>query len=93
MPMPTALDIARAATLKPIADIAEDIGLPPWPVHPYRQHVAEIGRYLAGRWKKETPDIVHAHHWTSGLAALLALGLWIPAGLNTAILHSLAAIT
>ncbi len=36
------------------------------------QHVAEIGRYLAARWKKDTPDIVHAHHWTSGLAALLA---------------------
>jgi glycosyltransferase involved in cell wall biosynthesis len=36
------------------------------------QHVAEIGQYLAARWKKDTPDIVHAHHWTSGLAALLA---------------------
>jgi len=36
------------------------------------RHVAEIGRYLAARWKKDTPDIVHAHHWTSGLAALLA---------------------
>jgi len=36
------------------------------------KHVAEIGRYLAARWKKDTPDIVHAHHWTSGLAALLA---------------------
>jgi glycosyltransferase involved in cell wall biosynthesis len=36
------------------------------------QYVGEIGRYLAARWKKDTPDIVHAHHWTSGLAALLA---------------------
>ena len=36
------------------------------------QYVAEIGRYLAARWKKDTPDVVHAHHWTSGLAALLA---------------------
>src|SRR5689334_20139627 len=25
------------------------------------QHVGEIGRYLAARWKKDTPDIVHAH--------------------------------
>ncbi|HUC55771.1 MAG TPA: proton-conducting transporter membrane subunit [Streptosporangiaceae bacterium] len=29
----------------------------------------------------------------AGLALLLVLGLWIPAGLNTAIMHSLAAIT
>jgi hypothetical protein len=28
-----------------------------------------------------------------GLVTLLVLGLWIPAGLNTAILHSLAAIS
>ena len=42
MPMPTALEIARAATMKPIADIAEDIGLPPWLVQPYGEHVAKI---------------------------------------------------
>jgi formate--tetrahydrofolate ligase len=42
MPMPTALEIARAATLKPIADVAEDIGLPPWLVQPYGEHVAKI---------------------------------------------------
>jgi glycosyltransferase involved in cell wall biosynthesis len=44
----------------------------PVPVDQLPQYVAEIGRYLAARWKKDTPDIVHAHHWTSGLAALLA---------------------
>jgi formate--tetrahydrofolate ligase len=42
MPMPTALEIARAATLKPIADVAEDIGLPPWLVQPYGENVAKI---------------------------------------------------
>ena len=42
MPMPTALEIARSATLKPIADVAEDIGLPPWLVQPYGEHVAKI---------------------------------------------------
>jgi formate--tetrahydrofolate ligase len=42
MPMPTALEIARAATLKPIADIAEDIGIPPWLVQPYGEHVAKL---------------------------------------------------
>ncbi len=30
--------------------------------------------------------------WPLGLVALLVLGLWIPAGLNTAILHSMAVI-
>lgn len=44
----------------------------PLPPDQLPQHVAEIARYLAARWKKDTPDIVHAHHWTSGLAALLA---------------------
>ncbi|HEX9035306.1 MAG TPA: formate--tetrahydrofolate ligase [Streptosporangiaceae bacterium] len=42
MPMPNALEIARAATLKPIADIASEIGLPPWMVQPYGEHVAKI---------------------------------------------------
>src|SRR5215472_14073960 len=42
MAMPTALEIARAAKLKPIADVAEDIGLPPWLVQPYGEHVAKI---------------------------------------------------
>jgi glycosyltransferase involved in cell wall biosynthesis len=44
----------------------------PLPADQLPQHVADIGRYLAARWRKDTPDIVHAHHWTSGLAALLA---------------------
>jgi D-inositol-3-phosphate glycosyltransferase len=44
----------------------------PVPADQLPQYVAEIGRYLAARWKQDTPDIVHAHHWTSGLAALLA---------------------
>ncbi len=44
----------------------------PVPADELPKHIAEIGRYLAARWKKDTPDIVHAHHWTSGLAALLA---------------------
>ena len=44
----------------------------PVPADQLPQYVAEIGRYLAERWKKDAPDIVHAHHWTTGLAALLA---------------------
>jgi formate--tetrahydrofolate ligase len=42
MSMPTALEIARAAKLKPITDVAEEIGIPPWLVQPYGEHVAKI---------------------------------------------------
>ncbi len=53
MPMPSALEIARQATLKPVAEIAEDIGIPPWLIEPYGEFVAKIGlgaiEALAGR--------------------------------------------
>ena len=42
MPMPSALEIARQATLKPIAEIAEDIGIPPWLIELHGEHVAKI---------------------------------------------------
>jgi len=42
MSMPSALEIARRATLKPIAEIAEDIGLPPWVTELHGDHVAKI---------------------------------------------------
>ena len=42
MPMPSALEIARNATLKPIAEIAEDVGIPPWLTELHGEHVAKI---------------------------------------------------
>ncbi len=42
MAMPSALEISRQATLKPIGDIAAEIGLPPWLIEPYGEHVAKI---------------------------------------------------
>lgn len=42
MAMPTALEISRQASLKPVADIAQELGLPPWLVQPYGEHVAKI---------------------------------------------------
>jgi len=42
MSMPTALEIARRASLKPIAEIAEDIGLPPWLTELHGELVAKI---------------------------------------------------
>jgi glycosyltransferase involved in cell wall biosynthesis len=44
----------------------------PVPADKLPQHLAEMGRYLAAWWQQDAPDIVHAHHWTSGLAALVA---------------------
>jgi formate--tetrahydrofolate ligase len=40
--MQSALEISRQASLKPIADIADEIGIPPWLVRPYGEHVAKI---------------------------------------------------
>lgn len=38
-----------------------------------------FGAYLAGRWSAEAPDVVHAHFWLSGIAAVAgARGLGIP---------------
>src|ERR1700749_3349578 len=42
MTMPTALEIARQATLKPVTEIAEGIGIPPWLVEQHGEHVAKI---------------------------------------------------
>jgi len=53
MPVPSALEIARRATLKPIAEIADSIGIPPWLIEPHGQYVAKIDlkavEELAGR--------------------------------------------
>ncbi len=40
--MPSALEIARQATLKPVTEIAADLGIPPWLIEPYGEHVAKI---------------------------------------------------
>jgi glycosyltransferase involved in cell wall biosynthesis len=35
-------------------------------------HIGEFARFLNARWATEAPDVIHAHHWTSGLAAVLS---------------------
>jgi formate--tetrahydrofolate ligase len=42
MTMPSALEISRQATLKPVTEIAAEAGLPPWLIEPHREHVAKI---------------------------------------------------
>jgi len=39
MTMPSALEISRRATLKPVTEIAADAGLPPWLIERYGEHV------------------------------------------------------
>jgi len=47
--MPTDLDIARASTLKPIAEIAAEAGIPVDALLPYGRHIAKLdGAFLAG---------------------------------------------
>jgi glycosyltransferase involved in cell wall biosynthesis len=51
------------------------------PLHPdtLTAHLPEFSRYLAQRWRRNRPDIVHAYSWMMGLAALAgARGLDLP---------------
>jgi glycosyltransferase involved in cell wall biosynthesis len=36
------------------------------------RYMPDFGRFLAACWAVDPPDVVHAHFWMSGLAALLA---------------------
>jgi len=72
------LAVAFIAFARTTAGMATGEPPEPPPPDPYR------GR--AVRWAGVAPLAV-------GLVTLLVLGLWIPAGLNTAIMHSMAAIT
>ena len=47
--MPSYIEIARAATLKPIAQVAEKLGIPEDALHNYGKHIAKIDHgYIAG---------------------------------------------
>jgi glycosyltransferase involved in cell wall biosynthesis len=40
------------------------------PADQLKPHIREFGEYLADRWRRNPPDLAHAHFWMSGLAAL-----------------------
>ncbi|MFG1928387.1 glycosyltransferase [Cryptosporangium sp. NPDC048952] len=42
------------------------------PEHELSTWMSEFGRGLAGEWRNDPPDVVHAYSWTSGLAAAAA---------------------
>lgn len=66
MPMPTALEIARVVKLKPIADVAQEIGIPPWLVQPAMPGLASNSAAeridIAGRRDRRTAMI----RWPTG---------------------------
>lgn len=35
-------------------------------------HIGEFARFLKARWTTDVPDVIHAHHWTSGFGAVLS---------------------
>jgi glycosyltransferase involved in cell wall biosynthesis len=62
--------IVRRLPAGPIAPLPKDELLPFMP---------ELGQRLARLWRQDRPDIVHAHFWMSGLAALSgAAGMPVP---------------
>jgi glycosyltransferase involved in cell wall biosynthesis len=46
--------------------------LAPVPADQLSSYVKDIAAHLSARWSKSTPAVVHAFHWTNGLAALSA---------------------
>jgi glycosyltransferase involved in cell wall biosynthesis len=64
---------------RPLADGLDVVGVPAGPADGLDGSDGEPPRYLgrfgdglAERWGPEPPDVVHAHGWTAGLAAVLA---------------------
>ncbi|MGY1899774.1 glycosyltransferase [Nocardia gipuzkoensis] len=53
------------------------VGVPAGPPHPLPKdellpHMGEFGTFLREHWRHDRPEVVHAHFWMSGLAALAA---------------------
>jgi D-inositol-3-phosphate glycosyltransferase len=44
----------------------------PVPADQLPKYAKEMAAQLAARWRRRTPDVVHAFHWTAALAALAA---------------------
>ncbi|TDD22242.1 glycosyltransferase [Nonomuraea diastatica] len=67
--------VAPGVTLEHI-DVGPACDLPADDVVPY---LNDVGVHLMKRWRQDRPDIIHAHSWTSGLAAVAgAKGLDVP---------------
>jgi len=74
--------LAGSAIIAPRVTVEHVSAGPPAPLTDpeLAAHVAGFGDYLAQRWHRNQPDLVHAYSWTSGLAALAAIrgGIDVP---------------
>jgi glycosyltransferase involved in cell wall biosynthesis len=51
----------------------------PLPENGLMPHISEFSEQLRQRWSKDLPDVIHAHSWTGGLAAIAGSeGLDVP---------------
>ncbi len=66
--LPSRVEVARGVTVEHI-DAGPARALPKDELLPYMDQLADG---LARRWRSERPDVVHAHFWMSGRAALRA---------------------
>ncbi|MGI5270951.1 glycosyltransferase [Nonomuraea sp. CA-218870] len=58
--------VAPGVTVEHI-DVGPARDLSPNEVAPY---LNDVGEYLMKRWRQDRPDVIHAHSWTGGLAAV-----------------------
>jgi glycosyltransferase involved in cell wall biosynthesis len=58
--------VAPGVTVEHI-DVGPARDLSPNDVAPY---LNDVGEYLMKRWRQDRPDVIHAHSWTGGLAAV-----------------------
>jgi D-inositol-3-phosphate glycosyltransferase len=68
--LPAEVEMAPRVTVSHV-DAGPPCGLPKDELLP---HMDEFARRLRERWSAHPPDVVHAHFWMSGLAALDAAG-------------------
>ncbi|GAA4236917.1 glycosyltransferase family 1 protein [Streptosporangium album] len=72
---------------KPRVRVSQGVTLENLPVGPARDlpeesvlpYISALGDQLMHRWRQDRPDVIHAHSWTGGLAAIAgADGLGVP---------------
>ncbi|MER6947682.1 glycosyltransferase [Nonomuraea sp. NPDC000554] len=67
--------VAPGVTLESM-DVGPARDLPADELVPY---LSDVARYLEQRWSQDRPDVIHAHSWACGLAAVTgAKGLGVP---------------
>ncbi len=74
-------DLPRRMRLAPNVEVDHVDAGPPWeiPKDELAPYMGDFADELRHQWEQDPPDVVHAHFWMSGLAALRAAGeLGIP---------------